>query len=109
MQNKKAQYKLENNVLEKVCIKNRTCYYFDDIINLKVFDLDDILIDEKTHKNIFMYGISNEILIGSKSLCIRFDKIDEYIRIYDGTRYLTLFGSEIYEYMILFTRELDIL
>ena len=27
---------------------------------------------------------------------IRFDKIDGFIRIYDGSRYLTLFGSEKY-------------
>ena len=28
---------------------------------------------------------------------IRFDKIDGFIRIYDATRYLTLFGSEKYD------------
>ena len=28
---------------------------------------------------------------------IRFDKIDGFIRIYDGTRYLTLFGSGKYD------------
>ena len=28
---------------------------------------------------------------------IRFGKIDGFIRIYDGTKYLTLFGSEKYE------------
>ena len=33
----------------------------------------------------------------SKPLRIIFDKIDESIRIYDGARYLTLFGSEEYE------------
>ena len=27
---------------------------------------------------------------------IRFDKIEGFIKIYDGTRYLTLFGSEKY-------------
>ena len=35
-------------------------------------------------------------LIGPKPLRIRFDKIDEFIKIYDGTRLLTLFGSENY-------------
>ena len=30
----------------------------------------------------------------AKLLCIRFDKIDGFIRIYDRTRYLVLFGSE---------------
>ena len=43
-----------------------------------------------------IYDISNKNLIGPKSLRFRFDKIDGFIRIYDGTRYLTLFGSEKY-------------
>ena len=43
------------------------------------------------------FHISYKTLIGSKSLRIRFDKIDGFIRIYDGTRYLTLFGSEKYD------------
>ena len=60
------------------------------------FDLDSILIDEKSHENILMYDFSYKTLIGSKPLRIRFDKIDGFIRIYDGTRYLTLFSSEIY-------------
>ena len=35
-------------------------------------------------------------LIGSKPLRINFHKIDELIRIFDGTKCLILFGSEIY-------------
>ena len=35
-------------------------------------------------------------LIGPKPLRIRFDKTDGFIRIYDGTRYLVLFGPEKY-------------
>ena len=30
---------------------------------------------------------------------IRFNKIDEFIRVYDGTRYLVLFASEKYDYI----------
>ena len=41
-----------------------------------------------------IYGISYKTLIDPKPLRIRFDKIDGFIRIYDGTRCLTLFGSE---------------
>ena len=44
-----------------------------------------------------IYDISYKTLIGSKPLRIRFDKIDGFIRIYDGTRYLTLFDSEKYD------------
>ena len=36
-------------------------------------------------------------LIGPKPLCIRFDKIDGFIRIYDGTRYLVLLCPEKYD------------
>ena len=34
------------------------CYYFNDIINLEDFDIDNILIDQKSHKNILIYDIS---------------------------------------------------
>ena len=37
--------------------------------------------------------------IVSKPLAIRIDKIDGFIRVYDGTRYLVLFGSEKYDFI----------
>ena len=78
---------MENDQIKKVCVKNRTCYYFDDIIKLEHFDLDNILIDEKLQDNILIYDISYKTLISSKPLRIKFDKIDRFIGIYDGTRY----------------------
>ena len=57
-----------------------------------------IFIDERSHKKSYVsYGISYKTFIDSKPSRIRFDKIDEFIRIYDGTRYLTSFGSEKYD------------
>ena len=88
---------MENNEFKKARIKNRTCYCFYDIIKLEYFDLDNILIDKKSHENILIYSISYKILIDPKPLCIRFDKIDRLHGIYDGTRYLTLLGSKIYD------------
>ena len=70
--------------------------YFDDIIKLEDFDLSNILTDQKSHKNILIYEISYKTLIGPKPWRIRFNKIDGFIRIYDATIYLTLFGSENY-------------
>ena len=70
---------MQNNELKKSRIKNRTCYYFDDIFKVEDFDLDNILIYEK---------------FGSKPLRIRFDKIDGIMRIYDRNRYLTFFGPK---------------
>ena len=88
---------MENNELKKIRIKNRTCYYFDDIIKIEDFDLDNILTDEKSHENILIYDISYKTLVGSKLLWIRFSKIDRIIRIYDRSRYLTLFDTKKYD------------
>ena len=86
---------MENNdELKETNIKNRTCYYFDDIIRFEDFDLDNIFIDEKSYENILVYNISYKTLIGVKPWRIRLDKIDRFIRVYDGTRYLVLFEVE---------------
>ena len=52
---------------------------------------------EKSHENILIYDISYKSLIGPKLLRIRFDKIDRFIKIYDGTKYLVLLGPEKYD------------
>ena len=52
------------------------------------------MIDEKPHENIWIYDISNKT---SNSLHIRFDKIDGFIKSYNGTRCLALLGSEKYD------------
>ena len=88
--------KMENNKLKKICIKNFTCNYFNDITKFENFDLDNILIDEKSHRNILIYDISYKTLIGPNPVCIRFNKIDGFIRFYDGTRYLILLGPKKY-------------
>ena len=63
---------------------------------MKDFDFDNILIDEKSNKNVLVYDISYKTLFGSKPLRITFDEVDGFIRVCNGTRYLTLFGSKIY-------------
>ena len=63
-------------------------YYFEDIIKLEDFDLDNLSVDEKAHEYILIYDISYKTLIDR----IRFFKIDGFIRIYNGTWYLTLFN-----------------
>ena len=60
MQNRKVQYNMENNELKKVCIKNSTYYYSDDVIKLEDFDLENILIDQKSHEIILTYDIPNK-------------------------------------------------
>ena len=57
-----------NDKLKENDIKNRTCYYFDDIIKIEDFDLDNFLIDEQSYENILVYKISYKSLIDSKPL-----------------------------------------
>ena len=52
----------------------------NDIIKLD-FDIDNILTNKKSHKNILICDISYKTLIGPNSLHIRFDKIDGFTRI----------------------------
>ena len=40
-----------NNELKGIDIKNGTCYYFDGIVKTEELDLDNILIDTKSHEN----------------------------------------------------------
>ena len=47
-------------------IKNHTYYFFDDIISIKDFDLNNIKIDEKSYKNIFIYYIAYVTIKDSK-------------------------------------------
>ena len=78
---------------------------------MKILDINfrDILFDEKKYENIVIYDISYRIFMGSIPLCIMFDEIDGFIKIYDGIRYLVLlyggFYDEIHDrinYLIIF-------
>ena len=88
---------MEKTELKEVRIKNLTCYYSDDIIKFKYFKFDNILICEKSYKNILIYDILCKNLIGAKPLHIMFDKVNGFIRVYDKTKYLILFGLEKYD------------
>ena len=86
-----------NDKLKKVSTKNHTCYYSYDIIKFEDFDIDNILIDEKSYENILVYSISLKTLVGAKHLRIRFNKIDEFFIVDGEIRYLTLLGDEKYD------------
>ena len=83
------------NELQEIDIKNRTCYYFDDIIRLRYRDIDfsGILLDEKLYKekNILIYEIYYKTSMRAKTLRIRFNIIEKFIKIHDKVRYLLLF------------------
>ena len=52
----------------------------------------------KNHTKILWltYDISYKTLVGPKPLLVRFNKIDGFIRVYDGSRYLVLLDPEKY-------------
>ena len=85
--------------LKEIDIKNRTCYYFNDIMRAWDIDIDtdfsDILLDKKLYKekneNILIYDISCKTSTGEKPLRIRYGKIDGFIKIRNKIRYLVFF------------------
>ena len=79
---------------KKIDIKNCTCYYFVDIMRVRCINFSDILLDKKSDKNISIYDFWYKIFIGAEPLRIWFDKIYGFIKIFDGIRYLVLFGPE---------------
>ena len=84
--------------IKEINIKNRTYYFFHDMINIKDFDSNLLKIDKKSYKNIDIYYIgyitikdSDYVKINSVNpLCLIIDKIDRYIEEKNRNKYLTL-------------------
>ena len=43
--------------IRQINIKNRTCYFYNDQINLKDFDASMLKIDKKNYKEIELYSL----------------------------------------------------
>ena len=86
------------NKIKDIDIKIHTFYLFDNIINIKNFDLSKIKIDEKSYKNIFIYYInyvtiknSNYVKINNVNpLYLIFGKVNAYFQETNKIKYLTL-------------------
>ena len=74
-----------------------TYYYFDFIMKARNIDSGNILLDEKVYKSNLVHGISYKTFMNSKSLRIWFDKIDGFIKIYDGIRHLVILGHSCFD------------
>ena len=46
-----------SNKVKDTDIKNQTYYFFNDLINIKSLDSNNIKIDEKSYQNILIYYI----------------------------------------------------
>ena len=45
-----------NDELKEIDIKNRACFYFDDIIRIENIDFDNVLSDKKSYeKNLHIF------------------------------------------------------
>ena len=91
--------------IKQVDIKNRTYYFFNDMINIKNLlktDSSLIKIDKKLYKNIGIYCIryitmkySDHVQINSVSpLYLIIGKVDEYIEENNGNKYLTFASTD---------------
>ena len=84
--------------VKDIDIKNHTYYFFNDIINMKNFDPNNMKIDEKSYKNILIYYIGyvtvkdfKYIQINSANpLYLLFSKMNGYFEEINGNKYLAL-------------------
>ena len=85
-----------NNKIKDINIKNRTHYFFNNIIRIKHFGMNDIKIDEKSYKNILIYYIGYEmikkdqIICSVKPLYLIFGNVNGYFEEINGNKYLKL-------------------
>ena len=69
--------------IKQINIKNRTYYFFNDIIHIKNFDSNLLKIDKKSYKNIDIYYIGY----------ITIKKIDDYENIYSVNPLYLVFNT----------------
>ena len=83
-----------NNKLKCISIENYACYFFDDIINIKNFDPNNIEIDEKSYKSILIYYIPYVTIKDAKCITINsvnplyltFSKVSGYFEEINGNK-----------------------
>ena len=90
-----------SNKVKDIDLKNRTYYFFNDIINIKKIDLNNIKIDEKSYKNILIYYVGYVTIKGSKyvkinsvnPLYLTFNKVNGYFEEINENKYLKLVST----------------
>ena len=84
--------------VKKINIKNRTYYFYNDMIDLKTFDERLLKIDKKSYKNIGIYNIGY-ITIKKNDDCKNINSVNPlYVRIDHGNGYTEEEG--INEYLV---------
>ena len=89
--------------VREVNIKNRTYYFFDDMINIEVFDPDLLKVDKKTYKNIDIYYIGYitikniddyEYIYSVNPLYLIIGEVDGHIEEKNGSKYLVFDSTD---------------
>ena len=75
--------------IKEINIKNRTYYFFNDTINIKNFDLNQIKTDQKSYNNLSYVRISSV-----DPLYLIIDKVYRYIEENNENKYLTLVSTD---------------
>ena len=87
---------------KKTCRKQKFCillaflfttiaFYFDDIrMGVININFHNVLLDEKTSKDLLIYNSSYKTFMGEKLLCIWFNRIDGFIKIDNGIKFFVL-------------------
>ena len=78
-----------SKIIKDIGIKNHGSYFFDDIINTKNFDQNNIKIDEKSYKNILINYIGYITIKDSKYVKIN-SVMNGYFHEINKSKYLTL-------------------
>ena len=82
---------------KQIIIKNRTFYFYNDIIDIKTFDSNNLKLDKKTYKNLDIYNIGYVTMkkIGQdydinsvNPLYLRIDNASGYIQEINEDKYL---------------------
>ena len=80
-----------SNKDKDVDIKNRTYYFFNDFINIKNFDRNNITVDETSYKNILIYYIGYVMINDSKKVKINSaNPLNRYFKEINKNKYLAL-------------------
>ena len=89
--------------VKQINIKNRTYYFYNDIIDLKDFDAKLLKIDKKSYKNIDIYYIGYitikkiddcENIYSVNPLYLIIGKVDGHIEEKNGSKYLVFDSTD---------------
>ena len=81
--------------IKEINIKNRTYYFYNDIIDIKTFDSNNLKLDEKTYKDLDIYNIG---YVTKKKIgdCYDVNSVNPlYLRINNASEYIEEKGQKI--------------